>query len=117
MDASSNPDETYVNEVLPAKMYYNLKSIENFGFFRDIGIMFKTVFAVLGKEYKGDYVPEKKDEAIVEESIENAEKVDNVCDKIEQNTVEIGIKAEQVDEKNTEETNENNKQESEKAEE
>lgn len=117
LDASSNPDETYVNEVLPAKMYYNLKSIENFGFFRDIVIMFKTVFAVLGKEYKGDYVPEKKDEAVVEEGIENAEKVDNVCDKIEQNAEEIIVKAERTDEKNTEETNENNKQESEKAEE
>ncbi len=74
LDASSNPDETYVNEVLPAKMHYNLKSIEKFGFFKDIGVMFKTVFAVLGKEYKGDYVPPQKEEAVAKESIENTEK-------------------------------------------
>ena len=34
----------------------NLKAIEKFGFWRDIKTMFMTVFAVLGKEYKGDYV-------------------------------------------------------------
>lgn len=88
LDASSNPDDTYVNDVLPAKMYYNLKAIEKFGFFKDIGVMFKTVFAVLGKEYKGDYVPEKKDD---EQGCENPvvnEKVDDVCEKSEQNTQE-----------------------------
>ncbi len=62
LDNSSDPDETYVNDVLPGKMYYNLRSIEKFGFFREIGIMFKTVFAVLGKDYKGDYVAPKKEE-------------------------------------------------------
>ncbi len=61
LSATENVDETYVKKVLPAKMYYNLKSIENFGFWRDIGTMFKTVFAVLGKEYKGDYEEEKEE--------------------------------------------------------
>ena len=60
IDASSDPDTTYVEEVLPVKMYYNLKAIEKFGFWHDIGVMFKTVFAVLGKDYEGDYVPEPK---------------------------------------------------------
>jgi lipopolysaccharide/colanic/teichoic acid biosynthesis glycosyltransferase len=50
-----NIDEAYVNEVLPVKMYYNLRSIERFSFFGDIKVMFMTVFAMLGKEYKGDY--------------------------------------------------------------
>lgn len=45
-------DKTYVEQILPKKMKYNLKSIEKFGFWKDIGTMFKTVFAVLGKEYK-----------------------------------------------------------------
>ena len=36
-------------------MYYNLKGIEEFTFFGDIKIMFMTVFAVLGKEYKSSY--------------------------------------------------------------
>lgn len=48
---AENADETYINEILPAKMEYNLKSIETFGFWHDIKIMFMTVFAVLGKEF------------------------------------------------------------------
>ncbi len=56
LDGTEDTDKTYIERVLPAKMYYNLKSIEKFGFWRDIGVMFKTVFAMLGKEYKGDYV-------------------------------------------------------------
>lgn len=44
-----NPDEVYVNKVLPEKMKYNLDALKNYGFFRDIKIMFKTVFAVLKK--------------------------------------------------------------------
>lgn len=40
-------DETYVNEVLPKKMEYNLQSLKKYGFWRDIGTMFKTVGAVL----------------------------------------------------------------------
>ena len=85
LDASDNPDETYVKDVLPAKMYYNLKSIEKFGFFKDIGVMFKTVFAVLGKEYKGDYVAPQKKETKEEENSTCDEKVDNVCAESEQN--------------------------------
>ena len=45
-------DTTYVEKILPDKMYFNLKSLEKFGFWRDIKIMFMTVLAVLGKEYK-----------------------------------------------------------------
>jgi len=33
-------------------MKYNLRAIEKFSFFGDIKVMFMTVFAVLGKEYK-----------------------------------------------------------------
>ncbi len=64
LDGVEDTDETYVKRVLPEKMYYNLREIEKFGFWRDIGTMFKTVFAMLGKEYKGDYqAPEgEKDE-------------------------------------------------------
>ena len=56
---AENADEVYMNEVVPVKMYYNLKAMEKFGFMRDIGVMFKTVFAVLGKKYEGDYGSEK----------------------------------------------------------
>lgn len=44
---AENADEAYVNTVLPKKMQYNLDSLANYGFFKDIGVMFKTVFAVL----------------------------------------------------------------------
>lgn len=65
LDGAGDVDSVYVEKVLPAKMYYNLKEIENFSFWRDIGTMFKTVFAILGKEYKGDYkVPNEKDEVL-----------------------------------------------------
>lgn len=42
-----NADETYISEVLPAKMDYNLQSLRKLGFWRDIGTMFQTVGAVI----------------------------------------------------------------------
>lgn len=48
---AENADEIYINVVLPEKMKYNLESLKSFGFWKDIKIMFMTVFAVLGKEY------------------------------------------------------------------
>lgn len=56
LDNAENPDEVYVRDVLPGKMYYNLRAIEQFSFFGDIKVMFMTVFAVMGKQYTGDYV-------------------------------------------------------------
>ena len=50
LDASDDTDKTYVEKVLPEKMRYNLKALEDFSFFGDIKIMFKTVFAMLGRE-------------------------------------------------------------------
>lgn len=52
LDQADNVDEVYVKEVLPGKMKYNLESIKGFGFGTDIRTMFRTVFAVLGKEYE-----------------------------------------------------------------
>ncbi len=43
---TENADEVYVKEVLPRKMKWNLKAIEEFGIFREICIMIKTVLAV-----------------------------------------------------------------------
>lgn len=53
-------DEAYVQKVLPGKMRYNLRAIEKFGFWSDIRTMFRTVLAVLGKEYQEDLISEKK---------------------------------------------------------
>jgi lipopolysaccharide/colanic/teichoic acid biosynthesis glycosyltransferase len=54
LDGASDTDKVYIEKILPAKMYYNLKGIEDFSFWGDIKIMFMTVFAVLGKEYKDE---------------------------------------------------------------
>lgn len=54
LDGAEDTDKVYIEKILPGKMYYNLKGIEQFSFWGDIRIMFMTVFAVLGKEYKGD---------------------------------------------------------------
>lgn len=56
LDAAEDTDKVYMEEVLPGKMYYNLKEIEHFSFWYDIKVMFMTVLAVCGVEYKGDYV-------------------------------------------------------------
>ena len=55
LDGAEDTDKVYVEEILPGKMYYNLKGIEQFSFWGDIKILFMTVLAVCGKEYKGDY--------------------------------------------------------------
>ncbi len=55
LDDAEDTDKVYIEKILPGKMYYNLKGLEQFSFWGDIRIMFMTVFAVLGKEYKGDY--------------------------------------------------------------
>ena len=51
LNVAEDVDEVYVNEVLPAKMKWNLESIKRFRFLREILTMFRTVFAVLGKDY------------------------------------------------------------------
>ena len=52
LSAADDVDRVYVEEILPAKMRWNLKYIREFGFFGDIATMFRTVFAVLGKDYE-----------------------------------------------------------------
>lgn len=63
LDAAEDTDRVYVEQVLPAKMYYNLKAIEKFSFWGDIKVMFMTAFAMLGKEYKDELaVPQTQNE-------------------------------------------------------
>ena len=52
LNATDSVDDIYVKQVLPAKMRWNLNSIERFSFPREILTMFRTVFAVLGKDYE-----------------------------------------------------------------
>lgn len=51
LNAATNIDEVYIEKVLPSKMIWNLKSIKQFCFLKDVRTMFRTVLAVLGKEY------------------------------------------------------------------
>lgn len=49
LDQADDVDSVYINEVLPEKMKYNLNSIKEFSFFKEIATMFRTAFAVLVK--------------------------------------------------------------------
>ena len=67
LDGAEDTDKVYIEQVLPEKMKINLWSIKKFNFWFDIGTMFRTVFAVLGKDYPKDI---EKNEKSVEESVE-----------------------------------------------
>ena len=54
LEAADDVDKVYMEEVLPGKMKFNLQSIKDFSFFGDIATMFRTVFAVLGKDYSDE---------------------------------------------------------------
>lgn len=47
LSAAENADETYVQQVLPGKMKYNLQSLMEFSFWQEIRTMLDTVLAVL----------------------------------------------------------------------
>lgn len=51
-DSADDVDKVYMEDVLPQKMKYNLESIKDFSFIGEIATMFRTVFAVLGKDYE-----------------------------------------------------------------
>lgn len=70
LDSAENTDKVYIEKILPAKMYYNLKGIEQFSFWNDIKVMLMTVLAVLGKEYLPDKAGE---EAFINEIKEKVE--------------------------------------------
>lgn len=47
LEKAEYADVVYVEEILPKKMEYNLKSIKEFSFLEDIKTMFRTIFAIL----------------------------------------------------------------------
>lgn len=51
LDEADDVEKVYTEQVVPAKMVWNLESIERFRFLRDILTMIRTVLAVLGKDY------------------------------------------------------------------
>lgn len=62
--AGEEADKIYVEKIVSSKMKYNLNSLKTFGFWKDIKVMFMTVFAVLGKEYKDTLNTEESNEEI-----------------------------------------------------
>lgn len=52
LSEAKDVDRTYIEEVLPAKMVWNLESIERFKFLREILTMVRTILAVFGKDYQ-----------------------------------------------------------------
>lgn len=52
LDVAYDVDKVYVEKVLPRKMKYNLEAIKKFSFWGEIATMFRTVLAVLGKDYE-----------------------------------------------------------------
>lgn len=48
---AANADETYVKEILPVKMKYNLESLRNFGFKDDCRVLKETIFSAIRKRY------------------------------------------------------------------
>lgn len=47
LDAADDVDKCYIQNVLPAKMEWNLRSIVEFSFFRELKVMVETVLAVI----------------------------------------------------------------------
>lgn len=47
LDAADDVDKVYIEQVLPAKMKYNLESIRKFSLWRELMTMIKTVLAVI----------------------------------------------------------------------
>lgn len=52
LNNADDADRTYIEKVLPCKMYYNLKAIMNFSIVSDIRTMVRTVLAVCGKKFQ-----------------------------------------------------------------
>ena len=44
IENATDVDDVYINQILPDKMKYNLEDIKKYNFFREIGLIFKTVF-------------------------------------------------------------------------
>lgn len=52
LNKADDVDKVYIEQVLSAKMKWNLESVKNFSWIKDVGTMFRTIFAVLGKRYE-----------------------------------------------------------------
>lgn len=68
LKAEDDVDKVYMEEILPIKMKWNLKSIREFCFYRDFLTIWRTVFAILGKDYNETrYIETLKEETSLDE--------------------------------------------------
>ena len=51
LDATEDCEKTYLEEILPVKMKWNLESIRRFRFLREVLTIIRTILAILGKDY------------------------------------------------------------------
>lgn len=51
LSAAEDVDRTYLEQILPQKMKWNLDEISRFRLLRELGTMFRTVAAVCGKDF------------------------------------------------------------------
>ncbi len=51
LSAADDVDRTYLEQVLPDKMKWNLQELRRFRLLRELGTLFRTVAAVCGKDY------------------------------------------------------------------
>lgn len=52
IDAAVDPDRVYLDRILPDKMKWNLRGLLRFGFWNDIALVFMTILAICGKNFK-----------------------------------------------------------------
>ena len=52
LDKAGDADKVYMEEILPGKMKYNLRSVGSFGLGAELKTMLRTVLAVCGKDYE-----------------------------------------------------------------
>lgn len=60
LETAKDADTVYIEKILPGKMKYNLRELDRVGVAHDIGILWLTVFAALGKEFKDKDEKEEK---------------------------------------------------------
>ena len=46
---SEDPNQTYINEIMPLKLKLNLKYISKISFITDLSLIFKTIIRILAK--------------------------------------------------------------------
>ncbi len=60
LNSNKDIDKTYIEQILPNKMGYNLREIAKESVFYDIKVIFMTFFALLGKKYADDSINKER---------------------------------------------------------